>query len=39
VDAVVTNAGSSFRCWRGTDLSCQGASLDDGRLVRIRASL
>jgi len=39
VDVVLTNAGSSFRCWRGTDLSCQGVSLDDSRLFRVRASL
>jgi hypothetical protein len=39
VDVVLTNAGSSYRCWRGTDLSCQGVSLDDNRLFRVRASL
>ena len=39
VDVVLTNAGSAYRCWRGTDLSCQGVSLDDNRLFRVRASL
>jgi len=39
VDVVLTNAGARFRCWRGTDLSCQGVSLDDARLFRVRASL
>jgi hypothetical protein len=39
VDIVLTNAGSTYRCWRGTDLSCQGVSLDDNRLFRVRASL
>ena len=39
VDVVLTNAGSTYRCWRGTDLSCQGVSLDDNRLFRVRASL
>ena len=39
VDVVLTNAGSAYRCWRGTDLACQGVSLDDNRLFRVRASL
>jgi hypothetical protein len=39
VDVVLTNAGSAYLCWRGTALSCQGVSLDDNRLFRLRASL
>ena len=31
VDLVLANAGTRYTCWRGTDLSCHGVALDDGR--------
>ena len=31
VDLVLVNAGTRYACWRGTDLSCHGVALDDGR--------
>jgi len=39
VDLVLVNAGTSYRCWRGTELSCRGVSLDDGRALTFRATL
>lgn len=39
VDLVLVNAGTSYRCWRGTELSCRGVSLDDGRAFTFRAAL
>ncbi len=39
VDLVLANAGTSYRCWRGTELSCRGVSLDDGRAFTFRATL
>jgi hypothetical protein len=39
VDVVLTNAGTAFSCWRGTELSCRGVALDDALAFRIRAAL
>ena len=39
VDLVLANAGTSYRCWRGTALSCGGVSLDDGRPFAFSAAL
>ncbi len=39
VDLVLVNAGTRFRCRRGTELSCGGVSLDDGRPFSFRATL
>jgi len=39
VDLVLVNGGTRFRCWRGTDLSCRGLSLDDAHAFAVRATL
>jgi hypothetical protein len=35
----LANAGTRYRCWHGTDWSCQGRPLDDNRrfTVGVRA--
>jgi hypothetical protein len=35
VEVSLGNAGTRYRCWRGTDWSCQGKSLDDGRVFTV----
>jgi hypothetical protein len=39
VDLVLVNAGTRYRCRRGTGLACEGISLDDGRPFTFRATL
>ena len=39
VDLVLANAGTRYACWRGTDLSCHGVALDDGRRFSYDAPL
>jgi len=39
VDLVLVNAGTRYRCRRGTELSCGGVALDDGRPFSFRATL
>jgi hypothetical protein len=39
VDVVLVNAGTTFACWRGTELSCRGVSLDDALAFRVRGTL
>lgn len=35
VEVSLGNAGTRYRCWRGTDWSCQGRPLDDGRVFTV----
>jgi hypothetical protein len=37
VEMSLANAGTRYRCWRGTEWSCQGRSLDDGRTFTVSA--
>ncbi len=37
VEVTMANAGIDYRCWQGTDFSCQGRSRDDDRSIKIRA--
>ena len=39
VELVLVNAGSRFECWEGSNWSCQGEPLDDGRTYSFRASI
>jgi hypothetical protein len=39
VDLVLTNADTRYACWRGTDLSCHGVPLDDGRRFAFEATV
>ncbi len=39
VELTLTNAGQRYRCHRGTYLSCQGSSLDDGLRSSFRAGV
>jgi hypothetical protein len=39
VEVALTNAGTAFACWRGTELSCRGVSLEDSLVFRVRAAL
>jgi hypothetical protein len=36
---VLANTSTRLRCWRGSELSCQGAPLDDATPYRYRARL
>jgi hypothetical protein len=39
VEVILGNASSRYRCWRGTNWSCQGSSRDDGWRYWVRASV
>ncbi|MGH2636155.1 MAG: MXAN_6640 family putative metalloprotease, partial [Actinomycetota bacterium] len=36
---VLTNAGTGYRCWTGSVFACSGEPVDDGRIVRYRATV
>jgi hypothetical protein len=35
VEVSLANAGTRYRCWKGTEWSCQGRSLDDARAFEV----
>jgi hypothetical protein len=37
VEVSLANAGTRYRCWKGTEWSCQGRPLDDGRTFKVSA--
>ncbi len=36
---IETNASTRFSCWRGSQYSCMGSPLDDGRVYQFRARI
>ncbi|MEP9362073.1 MXAN_6640 family putative metalloprotease [Nocardioides sp. CN2-186] len=37
VEVTMANAGIDYKCWQGTNFSCQGRSRDNDRTIKIRA--
>jgi hypothetical protein len=38
-DLILTNASARFECWEGTNYSCNGRALDDGRTYAFRVNV
>jgi hypothetical protein len=38
-DLILTNASTRFQCWEGTNYSCTGRGLDDGRTYAFRVNV